>query len=218
MFYTIDAVKNISIFNEHVVKKEKQLSEALRDILKSNSKIKCIGSQAIDVLFSETKKIFDQNANLVGKISEIEQEKYKIHEKMKELEQSNQTLGMENDSLKQMLEYENNESNRNLAQVHRLEQRLDEFKRMNNEEFYKVKRDEIKTKKLLDEVKLNFQRSQDVIEKFKQKEDEINEHLEYFRAKKQKEEDSLIKAQLQYEKEKHSLLGIFQNKDKRPVL
>jgi hypothetical protein len=57
---------------------------------------------------------------------------------------------------------------------------------MNNEEFYKVKRDKVKTKTLFDEVKLNFQRSQDVIEKFKQKGDEINQHLKYFRAKKQK--------------------------------
>lgn len=38
--YTIKALEKISKFNENVVIKEKQLTEALRNILQSDSKIK----------------------------------------------------------------------------------------------------------------------------------------------------------------------------------
>jgi hypothetical protein len=44
---------------------------------------------------------------------------------------------------------------------------------MQNESFYKVKRDEIELKKSLDDLKLKFKRSQDEVNKFKQKEDEL---------------------------------------------
>jgi len=72
LFYSVEALEKISKFNENMINKEKQLSQALQNILQSDSKIKWINSQAVDVLFEETKKIFDQNAELVGKISIIE--------------------------------------------------------------------------------------------------------------------------------------------------
>jgi len=106
----------------------------------------------------------------------------------------------------------------NLCQVHRLQQKLDEFKRMNNEEFYKVKRDEVRIRKQLDEVKLRYQRSQDALDKLRQKEDEVNEMQEYFQELKDEEDQKRIQQQLQFEKEKHSLLGLIKNKDKEPIL
>lgn len=51
-------------------------------------------------------KIFEQNAQLIEKISLIEREKYRIQEQMKEYEQQNHTLTLENKALKQELEYE----------------------------------------------------------------------------------------------------------------
>lgn len=106
LFYTVEALENIRKFNDAVIIKEQQLADALRTILQSDSKIKCIDSKAIDVLFNETKKIFDQNAQLVDKISLIEREKYRIQEQMKDYEQQNHTLILENKALKQELEYE----------------------------------------------------------------------------------------------------------------
>lgn len=106
LFYTVEALENIRKFNDAVIIKEQQLADALRTILQSDSKIKCIDSKAIDVLFNETKKIFDQNAQLVDKISLIEREKYRIQEQMKDYEQQNHTLTLENKALKQELEYE----------------------------------------------------------------------------------------------------------------
>lgn len=177
-----------------------------------------MNSKAVDVLFSETKKIFDQNADLVVKISRIEKEKYQLQEKTKEFEQVNHTLQLENKALRQELEYEKNESNKNLAQVYRLQQKIDEIKRMEGEEFYKIKRDEIKVRKDLNDFKLRFQRSQEALNKFREKEDEINELKEYFHSKKLAEEEVTIKKQLQLEREKHSLIGLFRHKDKRPIL
>lgn len=112
----------------------------------------------------------------------------------------------------------NNESNKNLAQVYRLQQKIEEIKRMENEEFYKIKRDEIKFKKELGDLRLKFKRSEDTLTKLRQKEEDINELRAYFQDKKQKEEDEEIKRQLQFAKEKHSLLGLIRHKDKRPIL
>ena len=72
---------------KEVNSKEIQLTSALKSIMDNDEQIKCVGSEAVDVLFNETKKIFNQNADLVEKISEIEQEKYKLQEEMKECEQ-----------------------------------------------------------------------------------------------------------------------------------
>lgn len=155
---------------------------------------------------------------MVDKISSIEKEKYKTQEQMKEFEQLNHTLQLENKSLKQELEYQKTESDQNLAQVYRLQQKIDEIKRMENEEFYKIKRDEIKLRKELDELRLKYKRSQDALGKFKEKEDEINDLKAYFHDKKQKEEDAEIQKQLKYEKEKLSLIGLCRLKDKQPIL
>jgi hypothetical protein len=137
---------------------------------------------------------------------------------MKEFEQMNHTLTLENDGLKKDLERAHIESNNNLSQVYKTRQRLEEIKRMQNEEFYKVKRDEIELKKSLDDLKLKFKRSQDEVNKFKQKEDEISELREYFQEKKQKEEDEKIKIQLKHEREKKSLIGLMRLRDKGPIL
>ena len=77
----------IAEYVKEVNSKEIQLTSALKSIMDNDEQIKCVGSEAVDVLFNETKKIFNQNADLVEKISEIEQEKYKLHEEMKECEQ-----------------------------------------------------------------------------------------------------------------------------------
>lgn len=55
LFYTVEALEHIRKFNDAVIIKEQQLADALRTILQSDSKIKCIDSKAVDVLFSETK-------------------------------------------------------------------------------------------------------------------------------------------------------------------
>jgi len=145
-------------------------------------------------------------------------EKYKLHEQTKEFEQLNHTLKMENEGLKQELEYANSESNKHLFQVYRLQQRIDEIKRAENEEFYKIKLDEVKLKKSLDELKLKLQRSQDEVSKYEQKEDEVEDMKQYFSEKKQKEEDERVYKLLKFEKEKHSILGIMRLKDKQPIL
>ena len=218
MKHTVDVLENISKFYQETKNKENSLSIALKNIMSNGDKLKCVGSQAIEVLFNETSKIFNQNADLIEKISNTEQEMYKLRERMKGQEHNNNTLIMENDSLKQQLEYENNESNKHLRQVHRLQQKLDEFKRMQNEEFYKVKRDELKIRKKFDDIKLKYQRSQEALNKFQQKEDDILELQEYFEDKKKIEETERINTQLQYEKDKFSLLGLLRHKDKRPIL
>lgn len=151
-------------------------------------------------------------------ISLIFREKYRLHEQMKEFEQLNHTLTLENEGLKNELERAHIEWNNNLSQVYKTRQRLEEIKRMQNEEFYKIKRDEIELKKSLDDLKLKFKRSQDEVNKYRQKEDEINELREYFLEKKQKEEDELIKTQLRNEKEKNSLIGLMRLRDKTPIL
>ena len=112
----------------------------------------------------------------------------------------------------------NNEANKQLSQVHRLEQKLDEFKRMQNEEFYKVKRDEVKVRKQLDDIKLKYQRAEDSLNKLYHKEEEINELRDYFQEQKDEENRKRIEEQLQYEKDKHSLLGLIRHKNKTAIL
>lgn len=84
IFYTVEWMKKIAEYTKEVNSKEIQLTEALKSIMENDEQIKWVGSEAVDVLFNETKKIFNQNADLVERISEIEQEKYKLQEEMKE--------------------------------------------------------------------------------------------------------------------------------------
>ena len=112
----------------------------------------------------------------------------------------------------------NNESNKHLSHIMRLQTKIEEVKRMENEEFVKIRRDEFKFKKELDEIKLKLKRTQDELTKLKLKEEEINSLRDYFAEKKQLEENEVVKKQLQYEKEKLSLLGLIRSKDKNPIL
>lgn len=194
------------------------MSETMHQLLSNNSEVKCVGSQIIEDLFSETKEIFHRNTELIDKISICEREKYNLIEQVKEADLNNHNLVFENKSLKQELEYEKNESSKHLSHILRLQNKIEEVKRMENEEFIKIRRDELKYKKELDEIKLKLKRTQDELTKLKLKEDEINSLREYFAEKKQNEENEIVKKQLQFEKDKLSLLGLIRNKDKKPIL
>jgi len=112
----------------------------------------------------------------------------------------------------------NKESNKNLSQVYRLQQKVEEIKRMENEEFDKIRHDEVKLRKELDEYRLKFRRASDELAKLKQKEEEIVELRTYFSERKHKEEEESIKLQLKHEREKLSLLGLIRHRNKQPIL
>lgn len=128
------------------------------------------------------------------------------------------SLEAENKALKKEMEYEKNESYNTLSQVYRLQTKIEEIKRMENEEYDKVIRDEVKLKKELDEVKLKFKRSSDELSKVKSKQEEIENLRSYFMNKKQSEEQESVQQQLKYESEKLSLLGLIRHKNKKPLL
>ena len=112
----------------------------------------------------------------------------------------------------------NKDSSTSLSQVYRLQNKIEEIKRMESDEFYKVKRDEIRIRKDLEEMKLKYRRSNDELTKLKQKEEELNELTAYFQNKREQEEQELVKKQLLIENQKFSLLGLLRHKDKRPIL
>ena len=112
----------------------------------------------------------------------------------------------------------NKDSSTSLSQVYRLQNKIEEIKRMESDEFYKVKRDEIRIRKDLEEMKLKYRRSNDELTKLKQKEEELNELKAYFQNKREQEEQELVKKQLLIENQKFSLLGLLRHKDKKPIL
>lgn len=175
-------------------------------------------SQALDILFDETKKVFDRNTELIERITIIEREKLQLQEIFQEVESQLHSATAENAALKRELDYEKGESSIHLSQVYRLQNKIDEIKRMGNDEFIKVKRDEIRIRRDLEDMKLKYKRSNDELTKLKQKEEEVNELKEYFHHKKQTEENESVKKQLQFEKEKLSLLGLLRYKSKHPIM
>ena len=106
MFYTIESLEKIYKFIEETSEKRQQFKDLIEQLLKNNNQIKWVNSEAIDILYTETKHIFDKNIELLDRINIIESEKLKLQEELKETQSKNKFLEAENKALKRELDDE----------------------------------------------------------------------------------------------------------------